>query len=227
MTAPARVGGSSSRGRSTRRKAAAAAAAKSTAAPEKTNTTETTEAPPRTERRPRTAAAERAYARRAQREGRSVGEPVRRAPRTKGPRPERGTASRASFVMLVMGLLVVGVITTLWLSTQAIADSYRLDQAKKAVTEQSERAEVLQREVAGMESASSLAEAARKLGMVPAGDPSRLVVGPDGKVTVVGDPKPVVPSAPPPASASVEVPPPAPLDEAAPTQPGDQQQGGG
>src|SRR5258705_9714687 len=121
MTAPARVGGSSSRGRSSqsRRKAAAAAAAtETTEAPDTT----TTEAPPRTERRPRTAAAERAYARRAQREGRAVGEqPVRRGPR---PKAERGTASRASFVMLVMGLLVAGVITTLWLSTQAIADSY-------------------------------------------------------------------------------------------------------
>jgi hypothetical protein len=100
-----------------------------------------------------------------------------------------------------MGLLVAGVITTLWLSTQAIADSYRLDQAKKAATELSDRAEVLERDVAGLESASTLADLARKLGMVPAGDPSRLVVGPDGKVTVVGDPKPVV-TTPAPPSAS-------------------------
>jgi hypothetical protein len=219
MTAPARVGGSSSRGRSNRRKAAAAAAGAE--APEKQPATE---APPRTERRPRTAAAERAYARRAQREGRAGGEPVRRAPRQKGPRVERSTASRASFVMLVMGLLVAGVITTLWLSTQAIADSYRLDQAKKTATQLAEQAEVLERDVAGLESASTLAELARKLGMVPAGDPSRLIVGPDGKVTVVGDPKPAVTTPPPPTSAANVPPPPVAPDQAPPDQPGDQQQ---
>jgi cell division protein FtsL len=201
MTAPARVGGSSSRGRSSqsRRKAAAEAEA-TTAAPE------TTEAPARTQRRPRTAAAERAYARRAQREGRAGGESVQRRPRPQKQKSkqkhERGTASRASFVMLVMGLLVAGVITTLWLSTQAIADSYRLDQAKKAASELSERVQMLQQDVAGLESASTLADMARQQGMIPAGDPSRLVVGPDGKVTVVGEPKPVTPSPPPPPASS-------------------------
>ncbi|TCO56677.1 hypothetical protein [Actinocrispum wychmicini] len=207
MTAPSRVGGSSSRGRSSqsRRKLAAAAAAAEAKAGQDTvqpGTEEsTTEASPRAPRRPRTAAAERAYARRAQREGRALGEPVRSAPRQKGQKAERGTASRASFVMLVMGLLVVGVITTLWLSTQAIADSYRLDQAKKAAAELSERAETLERDVAGLGSASTLADEAAKLGMVPAGDPARLVVNPDGTVTVVGDPKPVAgPPAPPPPS---------------------------
>lgn len=115
--------------------------------------------------------------------------------------------------MLVMGLLVAGVITTLWLSTQAIADSYRLDQAKRAATELAEQAEVLQREVAGLESASTLADMARKLGMIPAGDPSRLIVGQDGKVTVVGEPKPVTPPAPAPPATSPELvtPPPTPV----------------
>jgi hypothetical protein len=106
--------------------------------------------------------------------------------------------------MLVMGLLAAGVVTTLWLSTQAIADSYRLDQAKKAATELAEQAEVLQREVAGLESASTLADMARRLGMIPAGDPARLIVGPDGKVSVVGEPKPVTPPAPPPPATPTE-----------------------
>src|SRR5688500_5680479 len=72
--------------------------------------------------RPRTAAAQRAYAKRAQREGR---------------KPERLTdpvdsaAGRASFVVLIIALLVVGVAATLWLSTQAVADSYRLEDAKQ------------------------------------------------------------------------------------------------
>lgn len=202
MTAPARVGGSSSRGRSSQSRRKAKAEAEATTA-----TPETTEAPQRTQRRPRTAAAEKAYARRAQREGRTGGEPVQRRPRPQKQKHERGTASRASFVMLVMGLLVVGVITTLWLSTQAIADSYRLDQAKKTATELSERVEMLQQEVTGLESASTLADLARKQGMIPAGDPSRLVVGPDGKVTVVGEPKPVNPPPPPAPTSSASVPP--------------------
>lgn len=205
MTAPSRVGGSSSRGRTSqsRRKLAAAKAAESETQQTPTEEQTGTEAQPRVvPRRPRTAAAERAYARRAQREGRAVGEPVRRRTARQQPKGERGTASRASFVMLVMGLLVAGVITTLWLSTQAIADSYRLDQAKKAAAELSERAETLEQDVAGLESASTLAQEAAKLGMVPAGDPTRLVVNADGTVSVVGDPKPVAgsPAAPPSAA---------------------------
>src|SRR5262245_28887590 len=63
-------------------------------------------------RRLRTAAAERAYARRAQREGRA---PERAST------PVDSAAGRASFVVLVIALLVVGVAATLWLSTQAVA----------------------------------------------------------------------------------------------------------
>ncbi|ONI70561.1 hypothetical protein ALI144C_48900 [Actinosynnema sp. ALI-1.44] len=97
--------------------------------------------------------------------------------------------------MLVMGLLATGVVTTLWLSTQAIADSYRLDQAKKAATELAEEVELLQREVTNLESPATLDEMARKLGAIRSSDPARIVVAPDGKVTVVGEPKPAAPPA--------------------------------
>ncbi|HXV94877.1 MAG TPA: hypothetical protein VD813_16350, partial [Pseudonocardia sp.] len=59
---------------------------------------------------------------------------------------------------------------------------------------QSER---LHREVAEMQSATALAQRAAELGMVPSGNPARLVVGEDGTVTVVGEPSPVVAPAPP------------------------------
>jgi hypothetical protein len=185
-------------------------------------TTPTEAAPQRTgERRPRTAAAERAYARRAQREGRTTRSETISRQRQK---TERGTASRASFVVLVMGLLVGGVITTLWLSTQAIADSYRLDDAKRAAAELGEKADGLQREVAAAESAPQLAERAKALGMIPAGDPARLIVQPDGTVVVVGEPKPVASTPPPPPPADqVPLPPIAP-DQAPPEQPADQGQ---
>ena len=154
--------------------------------------------------RTRTAAAQRAYARRAQRGGR----PIQRAVEDD---LDRG-AGRVSFAVLIIVLLVVGVAATLWLSTQAIADSYRLEEAKQDVERLAEREAVLQREVTEKESAASLAERAKSMGMVPAGDPARLVVKPDGTVVVVGDPTPVAPptsSAPPANENQDEQPPPA------------------
>ncbi|MGW5050087.1 hypothetical protein [Actinokineospora sp. NPDC004072] len=114
------------------------------------------------------------------------------------PDPDDVGAGRASFVVAIIALLVVGVAATLWLSTQAIADSYRLERAKTEADHLAEQVAVLQREVARMESAPELARRARELGMVPAGDAAWLVVSPDGKVTVVGEPTPV--TAPPPTS---------------------------
>jgi hypothetical protein len=161
-----------------RRRAARLAAGTVTApAPEKKP-----ELSPVRQPRGRSAAAQRAYARRAQREGR----PGERAAR--GVSDEDRTAGRASFVILIITLLVVGVAATLWLSTQAIADSYRLENAKQQADQLAERADQLQRDVTKAESASALAERAKAMGMVPAGDPARLVVKPDGRVVVVGEP---------------------------------------
>lgn len=139
--------------------------------------------------RSRTAAAQRAYARRAQREGRRIERPVEED-------LDRG-AGRASFVVLIIVVLAVGVASTLWLSTQAIADSYRLEAAKAEADRLAERAAELQREVTEKESAASLAERAKAMGMVPAGDPARLIVQPDGTVVVVGEPTPVQAPTPP------------------------------
>jgi hypothetical protein len=104
-------------------------------------------------------------------------------------------------VLTVMVLLGVGLIATLWLSTAAAADSYRLQDARAAARELSERSERLHRDVAVLESAPALAQRATELGMVPAKDPARLVVAPDGAVQVVGEAVPVVapPPAPPPS----------------------------
>ncbi|WP_316690230.1 hypothetical protein, partial [Pseudonocardia sp. H11422] len=152
---------------------------------------------------PRAGAAQRAYARRDDRVRRLV-----------GGRPARTAAptGRAQFVLLVMVLLGAGLVATLWLSTAAAADSYRLQDARtaaRALTEQSER---LRREVASMDAPPALARRAAELGLVPVQDPARLVVGPDGAVQVVGDPAvasvpaPAVPPAPP-APAPAPVPP--------------------
>lgn len=163
----------------------------------------TTEAPekPDTRRaapnRSRTAAAQRAYARRAQREGRPV---VRRVEDDVD--LDHGSG-RASFAVLIIVVLTVGVAATLWLSTQAIADSYRLDEVKQEADRLAERAADLQREVTEKESAASLAERAKAMGMIPAGDPARLIVQEDGTVVLVGEPTPVQPPAPtPPADGT-------------------------
>jgi cell division protein FtsB len=158
---------------------------------------------PATERRTasrRTSAAERAYARRAQRvEGlRRAAEQPERTRRSR----LRWPSSRASFVLVVMLLLAAGVAVTLLLSTQAIADSYRLEQIRQENANLAEQSQQLQEDVSNSDSASSLAARAKALGMVPAGEPAHLVQNPDGSVTVVGTPEKVTPPAPPPPPAS-------------------------
>lgn len=145
----------------------------------------------------RSAAVARAYARRAHRSGAGHAE-GRSAP----------AANRAPFVVLVMVLLSAALVTTLWLSTAAAADSYRLQNARESARDLTERSEQLGQEVATLETAPELARRALELGMVPAGDPARLVVGPDGVVVVVGKPRaaaapPAEPASAPPSPAAV------------------------
>jgi hypothetical protein len=142
----------------------------------------------RPRRREKDTAAKKAYARRDDRLRRLV----------EGLQPREGaTAGRAQFVLLVMVLLAVGMVATLWLSTAATADSYVLQQARDDARQLREQSERLHRDVAAMDSAPELARRAGELGMVPVQDPPRLVVAPDGSVTVVGTPKAVVPPPPP------------------------------
>ncbi|MCP2252489.1 hypothetical protein LY13_001232 [Prauserella aidingensis] len=148
-----------------------------------------TSAPETGSPRRRSSAAERAYARRAQR----AETLQRQTERRETPEPRRlririgWPTSRASFVLMLMALMAVGVATTLWLSTQAISDSYRLEQLRQNNAALLERSEELQRAVASGEAPARLAERARDLGMVPGGNPARLVVGDDGTVRVVGE----------------------------------------
>ncbi|WP_346090434.1 hypothetical protein, partial [Pseudonocardia benzenivorans] len=143
---------------------------------------------------PRTAA-QRAYARRDDRLRRVVG--------VRGPRTGAAPAGRAQFVLLVMVLLAAGLVATLWLSTAAAADSYRLQDAGTRTRDLTEQSEMLRKQVAALDAAPALAQRATQLGMVPADDPARLVVAADGSVTVVGTPAAATAPAPPP-------PPPAP-----------------
>lgn len=209
MTAPAK---------SRRRAAPATGSRRTEAARTSTTTVEPDPQAPEPGRRAsrgRTSAAERAYARRAQRADLLKEREPRPEPKAEAGPPKPALKlrsllpkSRASFVLMMMALLAAGVATTLWLTTQAIADSYRLEQLRTTNANLAEQKEQLQREVAKAESPASLAPAAQQLGMVPGGDPARIVVGPDGRTSLVGEPKkaqadtPVVPAAPPAAPAA-------------------------
>jgi hypothetical protein len=149
----------------------------------------------------RRSAQQKAYARRDERARRGAG--VRPA-RTAAP------AGRPQFVLLIMVLLAVGLVATLWLSTAAAADSYRLQDATAEARVLSEQAERLKQEVAVLGSAPELARRAGELGMISVRDPARLVVAPDGSVEVVGQPRAAVaPPPPPPPAPPAGAPPPA------------------
>jgi cell division protein FtsB len=96
------------------------------------------------------------------------------------------TYSRASFVVVVIALLCTGIAATLWLSTQATADSYQLEHLTGSTQHLRQRVDDLQRDVMREEYPQSLARRAKAMGMVPAGDPAKLVTGPHGKVRVLG-----------------------------------------
>ncbi|MGH3519423.1 MAG: hypothetical protein ACRDQ7_18795 [Haloechinothrix sp.] len=151
----------------------------------------------------RRSAAEKAYARRAHRTEtvlRGAGDRTATAQEFGRLLKIRLPTTRAGFVVLMMGLLTAGVALTLWLSTQAIADSYRLDSVRGETAALAERAERLQQEVTRRQSASSLAGRARALGMVPSEDPARILVSANGKPKLFGEPKKAQPrpaSAPP------------------------------
>ncbi|GAA5119447.1 hypothetical protein [Pseudonocardia adelaidensis] len=141
-----------------------------------------------------------------------------RARRGAGARPAKAvaTAGRPQFVLLIMVLLAVGLVATLWLSTAAAADSYRLQDATADARVLSEQAERLKQDVAVLESAPELARRAGELGMVPVRDPARLVVAVDGAVDVVGQPRAAVaPPPPPPPAPPAGAQPPAPGTEGA------------
>jgi hypothetical protein len=182
MTAPARVAGPASR---TRTRTQPPPRERGTGKPPAAQPDRTTGG------RGRSAAAERAYARRAQR---SPGAEAKTQPQVER---KQGSASRATFVVAVMALLVGGVVATLWFSTQATADAYKLEQAKNTTNQLAVQVGQLQQQVAQQDSPPSLAARAQQLGMIPAGDPAHLVVGTNGKVTVIGTPSAAEPPPPP------------------------------
>ena len=159
----------------------------------------------------RTTAAQRAYERRTE-----------RTRRWRHLVPEvahsSATVRQVPFVVMVIALLAIGLMATLWLSTRSAEGSYQLGAAQQRNQRLSEQAEALRRDVSAADSASTLAQRAAELGMVPSRDVAHLVVAPDGAVTVIGKPAPASGTPAPaqqPAPAPAPAPPPAPAPAAA------------
>jgi len=112
-------------------------------------------------------------------------------------------APRAPFVLLVLALLGGGLVLLLLLNAASAADSFRQRELQRQIGALNLREQELQRTVADLQAPGALAERARRLGMVPGGEPGFLVLMPDGTFRVVGTPAPATapptptPTAPP------------------------------
>ncbi len=97
---------------------------------------------------------------------------------------------RGPFIVLVLALVIVGTIGLLVLNTIIAADSFRAEQLVQRNAELAVAEQELQRQVTEGLSPEALAEAARELGMIPAGQPAFVIVGPDGSIVIQGTPVP-------------------------------------
>ncbi|MFZ2242808.1 MAG: hypothetical protein WAV90_25190, partial [Gordonia amarae] len=93
---------------------------------------------------------------------------------------------RVPFVVPIIVVLVAGLGLSLWLSTKAAQDSYRLGVARSENQSLSDRVDTLKQTFESGDSAAALSDKAGKLGMIPSDNPPRMIVGADGKRRVVG-----------------------------------------
>lgn len=98
--------------------------------------------------------------------------------------------SRGPFIVLILALVILGTIGLLVLNTVIAADSFRAEQLVQRNAELAVAEQGLQRQVAAGLAPKALAEAARELGMIPAGAPGFVLVGPDGSIVIQGSPVP-------------------------------------
>ncbi|MCA1006769.1 hypothetical protein LCL87_13675 [Rhodococcus hoagii] len=138
----------------------------------------------------RSDAAQRAYERRRQRAtvaGHPSASDTRFSSVTTMP---KDVVARIPFVASIIGLLCLGLAATLLLTTRSAEDSYELAADRAHNQSLREQAVDLKREVEAGNSAPILAQKAAEQGLIPAKDPARLLLAPDGSVQVVGTPKP-------------------------------------
>jgi hypothetical protein len=103
------------------------------------------------------------------------------------------SAPRAPFVALVLGVVVAGVLGILVLNTKINENAFRLANLQSQQNTLDEQEQQLKAQLAEESSPTSLAAAARKLGLVPAGLPAFIRL-PDGRTIGVPQPATGTPS---------------------------------
>ena len=109
-------------------------------------------------------------------------------------RKHAGGARRVPFALLVTSLVVGGMALLLLLNTASAANELRRHDITARDASVAARVQELQIEVAASAAPANVAEAAAALGMVPAGNPAFLLIGPHGTVRVLGSPAAVSPA---------------------------------
>jgi hypothetical protein len=94
---------------------------------------------------------------------------------------------RASFLVLVLAVVVAGVVGVLVINTKINENAFRLDDLRAHQAALDLQEQQLAQKLAEQESPGNLAAAAQRLGLVPAGTPAFITL-PDGRV--VGVPQP-------------------------------------
>jgi hypothetical protein len=104
---------------------------------------------------------------------------------------------RAPFVLLVVALLVGTTLGLLVLNTAIAVDSLKATALRSANAQRSQEVQRLQQQVVTAGTPEQVAGDAARAGLVPAGRPGFLVIGPDGRSTLRGAPEPAArPSVP-------------------------------
>jgi hypothetical protein len=108
-------------------------------------------------------------------------------PRLRVAPPAPVATPRAPFILLVLTIVVSGVLGILVLNTKINENAFQLHDLQQQQTALDQQEQQLERELAEKESPGSLAAAARRLGLVPAGTPAFIRL-PDGRVLGVPQP---------------------------------------
>jgi hypothetical protein len=115
-------------------------------------------------------------------------------------------APRTPFVLLILVLVAAGLVGLLLLNTAINENVFRLHDLQKENEALDLREQQLDRDIERLEAPGNLQAAARRLGLVPAGNPAYIYL-PSGQV--VGVPTPGRAAAPPPSAAPKKSAPPA------------------
>lgn len=120
---------------------------------------------------------------------------------------------KAPFVVLVVGLLSAGLVALLYLNTAIAENSFRMHALQQRTAALNLQEQQLQRGIDDLEAPGALSVKARRMGMVPAGNPAFIQL-PHGKV--LGVPTPAK-APPPPAPKRSPAPKSSPTAKASPT----------